>query len=77
MTIRFNEELGTITIDGRVISASVLREIVDPEKNLLFRFRERDGIIQAVAYSEEQVIWMEKVDEQDQALDFGVTNIST
>ena len=74
MRIRFNEEIGTIDIDGVVISANVLRELVNPDRRLLFRFERKDGVIQATAYGEENVVWLEKPDSiLDQTTDFGVT----
>jgi hypothetical protein len=73
MIIRFSEEHGTITIDGVVISAGVLRELVDPDRRLLFRFERKDGLIQATAYSESQVIWLDSPETiTDQTTDFGV-----
>lgn len=65
MRIRFNEELGTLEIDGRMISAAVLREIVDPNRRMLFRFERIDGVIQATAYTEGQVIWIDKERDPD------------
>ena len=76
MRIRYNEEIGTIDIDGVVISANVLRELVDPNRRLLFRFEKKNGVIQATAFSESQVIWLEQSDLEREAgeatLEFGV-----
>lgn len=73
MRIRFNEEIGTIEIDGVVISANVLRELVNPDRRLLFRFERKDGIIRATAYSELQCIWIDPPETiSDQTTDFGV-----
>ena len=75
MRIRFNEEIGTLDIDGTLISASVLRELVDPDRRLLFRFERLGGVIQATAYSENQIVWLEKSDvDGDQKIEFGVVN---
>jgi hypothetical protein len=73
MRIRFNEEIGTLDIDGVMISAAVLRELVDPDRRLLFRFLRKDGIITAVALDERSVIWIDPVDQvpTDQAIEFG------
>jgi hypothetical protein len=77
MRIRFNEEIGTITIDGVVISANVLLELVNPDRRLLFRFERKDGKIQATAFSEEQVLWLDRPSDhevQNQAVEFDVLN---
>lgn len=65
MRIRFNEETGILDIDGVLISASVLREMVDPDRRLLFRFERKDGIIQAKAFDESNVVWLDESDLQD------------
>ncbi len=75
MRIRLNEEIGIIDIDGVVISANVLRELVNPDRRLLFRFMKKDGVISATAYTENQCIWIEPPDEiPDQTTEFGVVN---
>jgi hypothetical protein len=77
MRIRFNEELGTIDIDGVIISASVLRELVNPDRRLLFRFERKDGVIQATAYSEMQILWLDKPlenEENSQTIKFEALN---
>ena len=77
MRIRFDEELGTLELDGVVISAKVLRELANPDRRALFRFQRKDGIIQAVVYSENEVLWFPKSEEQDcGTVDFGVENQS-
>ena len=75
MRIRFNEEIGTLDIDGVIISAAVLREIVDPDRRLLFRFERKGDVIQARVFTEKQCVWIEDPDEiTDQTTDFGVLN---
>lgn len=74
MRIRFNEEIGTLDIDGVIISASVLRELVDPDRRLLFRFERKNGVVQATAYAETQVLWLDRDEITDQTTDFGVLN---
>jgi hypothetical protein len=76
MIIRFSEEHGTITIDGVVISAGVLRELVNPDRRLLFRFERKDGIITAEAFSEARVLWLDESDlarqEDGSTVEFGI-----
>jgi hypothetical protein len=50
----------TIEIDGRKIDMSVFHAMTDPDCRLLWAFIEKDGVIQAISYSEEQVIWIDK-----------------
>ncbi len=73
MRIRFNEEVGTITIDGVVISANVLREIVNPDRRVLFRFQRRAGKLTATVYTEKQLIWIDRPDDiDDQTAEIGM-----
>lgn len=44
------------------VEAEVLTSIVNPNNRLLWAFIEKDGRIQAVPYSEEQVLWMQESD---------------
>jgi hypothetical protein len=75
LRIRFNEEIGTIDLDGVVISANVLRELVNPDRRLLFRFERKDGVLTATAYSELQVVWLDRPEEiADQTTEFGVAD---
>lgn len=67
MRIRVNEEAGVIEIEGVVISLAVLREIVNPDRRLLFRFEKKAESIQATCYSESQVIWLDRNDPGDSA----------
>ena len=72
MRIRFNEEIGTLDIDGVLISASVLRELVNPDRRLLFRFERKNGTITCSAYSELQVLWLDREENiTDQTTEFG------
>ena len=73
MRIRFSEQLGTIEIDGVLISAGVLKEIVDPDTRLLFGFVRVGGIIKATAIDERSAIWIDP-DPNDQSTEFGVVN---
>ena len=73
MRIRFSEQHGTIEIDGVLISVGVLKEIVDPDKRLLFRFQRENGIIKAVAIDERSAIWIDP-EPSDQSTEFGVVN---
>jgi hypothetical protein len=52
----------TLLINGYEISADVLTTVTNPEARLLWAFVARDKNLQAVAYSEQQVIWMEDAD---------------
>ena len=77
MRIRFNEEIGTLDVDGVIISASVLRDLVNPDRRLLFRFQRKDGIITAMALTEKNVVWIDNPDEiADQTTDFGIAGES-
>lgn len=76
MRIRFNEETGILDVDGVLISAKVLKELVNPDNRLLFRFERKDGIIQAIAFNENSVVWIEDSDLQDKkdvaSIEFGM-----
>jgi len=75
MHIRVDEQVGTISIDGVLISVGVLRELVDPDHRLLFRFQRRGGVIEAIPIGEEKVIWIDPPDEQRaHAVEFGTVN---
>ena len=72
MRIRFDEEIGIIEIDGVSISAAVLREIVNPDRRLLFRFVRKGNQISAAALDESQVIWLDKEDTDGQTAELGI-----
>ena len=73
MRIRYNEEIGTIDIDGVIISANVLKELVDPDRRVLIRFQRRDGIIKALVFSESRVIWIDPIeDDEDLEASLGI-----
>jgi hypothetical protein len=75
MRIRFNEEIGTLDIDGVIISAAVLRELVNPDNRFLFRFERKDGVIQAKVFTERQCVWIENPDGiTDQTAEFGMVD---
>jgi hypothetical protein len=72
MRIRVDEEVGTLEIDGVLLSANVLRELVDPDRRLLFRFQRRGGVIEAIPLDESKVIWIDPPDEKkEHAIEFG------
>lgn len=72
MRIRWDESEGYIDIDGVKISAQVLREIVDPDKRVLLRFRKGDtGLIEAAVYDESNVIWIDRDDGKASTIQFG------
>jgi len=69
--IDYNEAEGYIAIeldDGKrcLISAQVLAQMADPDKRLLFRFvRLKNGVLSAIPYTEQQVIWIDRVEETE------------
>ena len=53
----------TITINGKKIDISVLMAIIEPDKRILYAFIHKDGVTQAIPYTERQVIWMDRGDQ--------------
>ena len=49
-----------VTVDGKKIDMDVFLAMVNPNARILWRFIDKDGVIQAVPYTEEQVIWIDK-----------------
>lgn len=75
MRIRFDEEIGIIELDGVRISANVLREIVNPDRRVLFRFVREGEVIRTVVYSEADVVWFDKTEDMtDQTIELGFRN---
>jgi hypothetical protein len=54
-------DANTITINGKHLAVNVFYAIMDTSsrQRTLWQFIEKDGEIQAVAYSERQVIWID------------------
>jgi hypothetical protein len=73
MRIRYDEELGTIEMDGVILSAQVLREIVNPDKRLLFRFERKDGVVYATVHDERTVLWLDAGESMPTA-EIGITD---
>jgi len=55
----FNGE-DSITINDCKIDIGVLLAVIDTDKRYLWQFVKKDGIVQAVPYSEEQIIWIDR-----------------
>jgi hypothetical protein len=50
----------TLIINGKRIDQSVILAITEPGKRALWAFIEKDGVVQAVPYDENQVIWLDR-----------------
>lgn len=58
--IVWDEAVRTLCVDDIRISVSVLAAIVDPDKRLLWRFAQHANTVDAIPFSEEHVIWLDK-----------------
>jgi hypothetical protein len=52
----------TLVVGDCTIDVEVLQTILNTDARLLWAFVAKDGKVQPVAYSEEQVIWLEPSD---------------
>jgi len=62
--IRLNAN--TLEIDGKLLDLGVFYAILDtdPQKRVLWQFREVNGKIQALPFTEREVIWIDKPGEK-------------
>lgn len=50
---------GEFTVNGYRVGREVIAAILDSDPRILWRFIRRDGEIQAVPYTEKQIIWID------------------
>lgn len=62
---------GALEVEGYQLGQNVLGAILGTDARLLWRFRKRDGLITAQAYSESEVIWIDKEPADDSVSPFG------
>ena len=53
----------TLVVEGWEVEASVLAEIIKPDKRVLWAFvKSEDGQLQPVPYTEDRVVWLQDGD---------------
>lgn len=50
----------TIEVKGKKVDLAILAYICNPDRRILWRFMEVDGVVRAVPYNEKQVIWIDE-----------------
>jgi hypothetical protein len=54
-----------LLVSSREISGEMLSLLLQPNQRLLWAFVEKEGVVQAVPYNEERVIWLDKPDLEE------------
>lgn len=63
--VKFNPETGDLTVDGLSVNLEVFAKIFSDNPRLLWRFIRAGGQIDAVAFDERQVIWLDPTPQSD------------
>jgi hypothetical protein len=61
--VKFNPETCDLTVDGLTVNLEVFAKIFSDNPRLLWRFIRTRSQIDAVAFDERQVIWLDPTDD--------------
>ena len=63
--VKFNPETCDLTVDGLTVNLEVFAKIFSDNPRLLWRFIRAGGQIDAVAFDERQVIWLDPTPQSE------------
>jgi hypothetical protein len=63
--VKFNPETCDLTVDGLTVNLEVFAKIFSDNPRLLWRFIRASGQIDAVAFDERHVIWLDPTPQSD------------
>jgi hypothetical protein len=56
-----------LVVNGMELDGEILKAIVQPDKRVLWAFVRKGGDVRPVAYTEQQVIWLDRGEEDSDA----------